>query len=174
MKHLLFILLLTSLIACSGSSPNGAKPAATHYLTFQFSSKPSALNISDPGNWCAANFGEAAMISADPKNIFHKMITLSDIPTKVVVDYGHLSAAFMLSKVGDHVEILTSDNLPACLSNKNNFQIYPEGTSFRYDNKREIKFDVHLEELPNGLQISIDLPLNGGHGIAAVRCPTCK
>ena len=174
MKYLLLSMLLASFFACSNATPSKNSGKAQNYLTFKFSEKPSAIDINDPNNWCAAHFGEAALISADPKNFYHRIFALSNIPSKIVIDYGHLAAAFMLNRVGDHVEIYTSDNLPACLSNKANFQIAPEGTSFRYNNNKEIYFDVYLEELPNGLQIAIDLPPNGGHGIAVVRCETCK
>lgn len=177
MKYLLLTLVFAGLLACSGSSQPGSSQAGAsqgHSTTIQFSTRPSTMSMNDPANWCAAQFGEAALISADPQHFYHRKFALSDIPCKVVVDLGHQSAAFMLAKVGDHVELLTSDNLPACLSNKANFQLSPEGTSFRYDNHREVVFDAYLQELPNGLQVEIDLPDNGGHGISAARCVTCK
>ena len=99
---------------------------------------------------------------------------LDNTPARIVVDYGHMSAAFMLWKQGDAVEILTSSNLPACLSNKDNFQISPDGLTFRYDNHRDISFDASMQELAGGLQIAIDLLEGGEHGIAVVRCPECK
>ncbi len=174
MKFLLSVLALTGFFACTNSPQNQNVGKAQHYTIFQFSGKPSASDMRDPGNWCAAYFGEAVLVGAAPQNFYRRLFALGDIPSKVVVDFGHMAASFMLNKVGDRVEIFTSDNLPACLSNKSNFQISPEGTSFRYDNKREISFDVYLEELPNGLQIAIDLPPNGSLGIVANRCEACK
>ncbi len=132
------------------------------------------MDMKDPANWCMAQFGEAVMINADPKNFYHRLIALNENPIKLVVDFGHLAAAFMLCKVGDQVEIYTSDNLPGCLSNRKNFQLSPDGSSFRYDNLKEINFDVYFHELPSGVQIEIDLPANGNLGIAGVQCPTCK
>lgn len=132
------------------------------------------MDVRDPNNWCAASFGEVALISADPQNFNRRMFALGEVPCKVVVETGHFSAFFMLAKSGNQVELYTSDNLPACLSSKANFNISPEGISFRYDNKKGINFDVHLHDMPNGWQITIDLPPNSGYGITAIRCETCK
>lgn len=175
MKYLLSSIVLLTVLSCGQSPKEGGGVAKNQsYLTFKYSEKATTMSIQDPGNWCAASFGEAALISADPNNFHRRLFALSNIPLKVVVDLGHQAAGFMLYKTGDHVEIFTSDNLPACLSNKKNFQLSPEGTSFRYDNKMDVQFDVYLQELPNGVQIALDLPPNGGHGLAVVRCESCK
>jgi len=113
-------------------------------------------------------------VGADPKNFFRRLFALSNIPSLVTVDYGHLSATFMLHPKGNEVAILTSDNLPACLSNKANFFLAPDGLSFEYNNKRDIQFIVYLQSLPNGMQIALDLPKDAGHGLGVVRCAACK
>ncbi|MFN0033453.1 MAG: hypothetical protein ACKVUS_00215 [Saprospiraceae bacterium] len=173
MKYLLLALSTASCLACS--QPNNGNPKnKPDYMVFQFSKEMASTDMRDPANWCAARFGESVLISAAPDNYNRRLFALSDIPNRIQMDLGHAAASFMLCKVGDHVDIYTSDNLPACLSNKANFQISPEGTSFRYDNKKAIQFDVHLQELPNGLQIALDLPPGGGLGMSVVRCETCK
>lgn len=130
--------------------------------------------VADPANWCAGGFDEVALVGADPKNFFRRLFALSNIPSLVTVDYGHLSATFMLHPKGNEVAILTSDNLPACLSNKANFFLAPDGLSFEYNNKRDIQFIVYLQSLPNGMQIALDLPKDAGHGLGVVRCAACK
>lgn len=175
MKYLFLLLALAGFVACS-HAPKNVDTAQKNegYTTFKYSNEIATTDVRDPDNLCNANFGEAALISADPKNYYRRLFALSDIPVRVIIDYGHQSAAFMLYNRGNQVEIYTSDNMPACLSNKANFQISPEGIAFRYDNKRDISCDVYLQALPNGLQIALDLPVNGGHGLSVVRCEACK
>ena len=176
MKYLLLCLTFVALLSCNQAPSGGGQNAAKNqkYLTFTYSKDVATMDVRDPGNWCNANFGEAALINADPKNYHRRLFALSDVPTRIAVDFGHLSAFFMLYLRGEQVEIYTSDNLPACLSNKTYFQINPEGTAFRYDNKKDISFDVYLQELPSGVQIALDLPTTGGHGLSVVRCEGCK
>jgi hypothetical protein len=175
MKYLLLFLSIASFFACSNAPQNvGGSPKNEGYATFQFSNKPPVMDLHDPSNWCNANLGEAALISADPKNFNRRLFTLGDVPLRVVLDHGHQSAAFMLHKLGNIVTIYSSDNFPTCLSNKANFQISPDGISLRYDNKREIRCDVYLQSLPNGLQIALDLPPEGNLGLAVLRCDACK
>lgn len=175
MKQIWLFLLAFGAFAC-GQNPQKIDNQRTdaNYLRFQFSQRMASTAMADASNWCAAGFGETALIGADPKNYFRRLFALSDIPCRVIVDYGNISAALMLHKTDKGVEVLTSENLPACLSNRANFQISPEGTSFRYDNKREISFDVYLQELSSGIQIALDLPTNGGYGMSVVRCEGCK
>lgn len=175
MKYLLIFIAMTGLFACTQSPKNAGEPLPqTNYKTFKFSDRPAVMDKGNPSNWCDGLFPEAALISADPKNYYRRLFALSNVPNKLVVEIGHMSAALMLKQSGDHVEIYTSENFPACLSNKAFFQISPEGTSFRYDNKREISFEVYLQELPSGIQIALDLPSNGNHGLSVVRCENCK
>lgn len=175
MKHLLLYLCIAGFFACSESPKNAGGTAKNEsYATFQFSKEPAVMELRDPSNWCNANLGEAALISADPKNYHRRLFALGDVPLRVVLDHGHQSAAFMLHKLGNNVIIYSSDNFPTCLSNKANFQISPDGISFRYDNKREIQCDVYLQTLPNGLQIALDLPPDGNLGLAVIRCDACK
>lgn len=175
MKYLLLSLSLLGFLACSPTPQSATnQPKNQKYVTFEFSKDIATMDVRDPDNWCKGNFGESALIGADPKNFHRRLFALSDIPTKIVVDLGHQSTAFMLSKSGDHVEIYTSDNQPACLSNKANFQISPDGLSFRYDNKRDMKFDVYVQELSSGIQIALDLPQVGTYGLNVVRCESCK
>ena len=175
MKYLLPSLAILAFLACT-PTPNsaGSQPKNQKYLTFEFSKDIATMDVRDPNNWCIGNFGEAALVSADPKNFHRRLFALSDIPTKIVVDLGHQSTALMLYKSGDHVEIYTGDNQPACLSNKASFQRSPDGLSFRYDNKRDMNFDVYLQEMPSGIQIALDLPKIGSYGLTVVRCESCK
>jgi len=174
MKYLL-ILATASFFACTQAPKNTGNASKNEsYLTFKFSTEPANMDVRDPNNWCNAKLGEAALISADPKNYHRRLFALSDIPSRVIVDFGHQSATFMLYKRGRQVEIYSSDNLPACLSNKANFQLSPDGISFLYNNKMDIHFNVYLQELPNGLQIALDLPPDGGLGMTVLRCEACK
>lgn len=175
MKYLMLLLSSACFFACKETPKNTeTAPKNEAYTTFKFSNEIATMDVRDPNNWCNANFGEAALIGADPKNYHRRLFALSDIPVRVIIDHGHQSAAFMLYYRGNQVEIFTSDNMPACLSNKTNFQISPEGIAFRYDNKMDISCDVYLQALPNGLQIALDLPASGGHGLSVVRCEACK
>lgn len=176
MKYLLFLLFLLSQLACNQSTPNtGTSPAKNgNYQRFQFSKRTATQDMNDPANWCAGRYSEAALISADPKNFHRRLFALGDIPLRVVVEGGKLSSTFMLEPKGDHVEILTSENQPACLSNKANLQLSPDGLSFHYDNKMQIIFDVYLQELPSGIQLALDFPPNYTYGLTAYRCETCK
>jgi hypothetical protein len=175
MRHLFLLLPVCWFLSCTQSPQNtGNKQTKADYLTFKYSQHTATMDMRDPSNWCTASFGEAAFISGDPKNYNRRVLALSNIPTRVIIDYGKMSAGFILHHTGNHVEVFTSENLPACLSNKANFQISPEGTEFRYDNKKDINFDVYLQELSNGIQIAIDFPPGGSYGISAYRCTTCN
>ncbi|MDO8366378.1 MAG: hypothetical protein Q7T20_06240 [Saprospiraceae bacterium] len=175
MKYLAFLLSIACFLACSQSPKNtGDAPKNESYTTFKFSNAVATIDARDPENWCVANIGEAALISADPKNFNRRLFALGDVPARVIIDYGHQSASFMLYKTGNQVEIFTSDNFPICLSNKANFQISPEGISFRYNNKMDINIEVDIQELPGGLQVVLNLPLNSGHGISVFNCKACN
>jgi hypothetical protein len=175
MKHLLFSLVLLGIVSCA-DSPKTAHDQTKNqqYTTFQFSQRPAPVDQKDASNWCAANFGAASLIGADPKNFNRRLFALSAAATRIAVSYGHQQAVFILLKSGDHVEIFTSDNFPNCLSNKANFQISPERTSFIYNNKRDINIEIHLQELANGMQIALDLPPDSGHGLTVDSCEFCK
>jgi hypothetical protein len=175
MKPVLIALLFSVLLSCNQSSGTaGNIQKSQKYLRFEFSKHKSTTDVSDPNNWCIARFGDEALIGADPNNFYKRLFALGDVPIKIAVDLGHQAAFLMLNRSGDLVEIQTSENQPACLSNKANFQINPDGTSFHYNNKMDIQFDVYLQELPSGVQIALELPPNGGHGLDVVRCETCK
>jgi len=175
MKYLIFTFSILGLFSCSDTPGHiGGNPKNQQYATFKFSEKASVINKNDPYNWCNANYGEAVMVSADPKNFSRRLFLLHDKPCRVAVDYSHQTASFILKNSGDHVEIFTSDNLPTCLSNKANFQISPERTSFHYNNKMNINIEIQLQELPNGLQIALTLPPDSGHGLTVLPCETCN
>lgn len=174
MKYLIFFSFVT-LVSCTNSPKQSGKDVSpSSSLAFDFSAAAPATLMGDPKNWCAGSFSEAVFITAAPENSDRRLFALSNVPNRVAVDNGHLTASFMLLQSGNKVEILTSDNLPVCLSNRANFQIAPDGASFRYNNGRELHFDVYLQELPNGIQIAVDLPSGAGLGIGVARCPDCK
>ncbi|MFN0213415.1 MAG: hypothetical protein ACKVT2_04100 [Saprospiraceae bacterium] len=175
MKYLLLVLTFAFFFACKDSPKNPGNPAKNeNYAVFSFSKEPPTMDMRDPENWCATSSGEAALISADPQNFNRRLFALGDVPLKVIVDYGNQSAAFMLHKKGNQVELYTSNNFPGCLSNMANFQISPEGISFHYNNKKEVNFDVLLQVLPNGMQIALDLSADAGFGLSVFRCDACK
>lgn len=177
MKQLLVMIISIALLGCKQSSKNTAADAqgGTNAGTyFTFSKRPMVQDMRDPSNWCAARFAENAVVNADPKNTNLRYFAMDDQPHKVVLDYGHFSAAFALLKKGNQVEIMTSDNYPSCLSNKTNFSLQPDGKSFYYNNKKDIHFEVMLQDLPNGLQINILLPSDLTYGMLVNRCETCK
>lgn len=177
MRAFWFIFPFVLLLACQNVSEqnNTASPKSNASgLKFVFSDTRFSGDLKDPGNWCNARHGGAALVSADPNNFYRRLFALGTIPSRVVVDYGNMSAAFMLYKIGNEVHIYTGENLPVCLSVKSSFQLSPGGQSFRYDNKREISFDVYLQEMPGGIQIALDLPVNGGHGLTVFQCEECQ
>lgn len=175
MKNVCIALAIAGLFSCNQASDSAASAQTNQkHLKFRFSDHKSTTDVSDPNNWCIARFGEAALVSADPKRFFRRLFALGDVPIKIVVDLKRETSYLMLSRVGEFVEIQTGDNQPACLSNKANFQLNPDGTSFHYFNKMNIQFDVYVQEMPSGVQIALDLPENGDHGLVVVRCETCK
>ncbi|MFN0175299.1 MAG: hypothetical protein ACKVU0_11670 [Saprospiraceae bacterium] len=175
MKYLLLFFVTTIFCTCTQPPKEASKaPINVNYATFKFSEKPPATDGTDLANWCVNMFGIPALISADPKNYNRRLFAVGDVPTRVVVYYKQLSAVFVLYKVGNHVEVYTSDNLPGCLSNRTNLQISPEGVLLRYNNKAGIDIDVHLQEFPSGIQIALDLPPGGNHGLTVHRCETCR
>lgn len=175
MKYKLIILAIMVLGGCQ-QAPKQASPASKQnsFTTFKFGARTAALNAKDLSNWCATQYGNALLVSADPENFYRRLFMLSEVPTKVIIDYGHQTASFMLHRQGNQIEIFTSDNFPACLSNRANFQITPEGTAFRYDNKREVSCDVYAKTTADGTQIVLDLPSKGGHGLSVVPCLNCQ
>lgn len=177
MRKSWFITPLVLLLACQNAPQQNTaavSQAGTSGSKFVFSDTRFSGDPKDPGNWCMARQGGAALVSADPNNYYRRLFALGSAPSRVVIDYGNMSAAFMLYKIGNDVHIYTGENLPICLSVKSSFQLSPGGQSFRYDNKREISFDVHLQELPGGTQIALDLPVNGGHGMTVFQCEGCQ
>ncbi len=114
------------------------------------------------------------MINADAQNYNRRFFALGNVPCQVIVEKGKMSASFMLQQIGKDVMVLTGQNLPTCLSATANFQISPKGTSFTYDNKRNLNFEVLLNALPGGTQIVVELPANSELGLTAIRCDDCK
>ncbi len=179
-KFWLFFLLfgLTSCQQTPAGSADEKKSGATTKsgYTFDFSPRKFGADFKDPANWCNIPLGEAALISADPQKYQRRLFALGEVPIRIIIDYGHqtATAAFMLQKEGNKVHLFTSDNLPTCLSGGTSFRINDDGLSFRYDNSRNIHFDVYLQELPGGIQIALELPEGGNHGLAVLRCDACK
>lgn len=162
------------ILSCGSPSGGESSPNNSIGTRLEFSQRVGGTNVADPSNWCAGAFGEAVLISAAPNNSRRRMFALSNVPNRIIVETGHFSAMFMLYANGKHVEILTGENMPACLSSKNNFALAADGQSFHYDNKQGVSFDLHLQELPNGLQVAIDLPKEDNLGLTAARCEACK
>ena len=176
MKIKLWMLLFgfAGLFACSETSKksNSTQPenkAAGAGPTFVFSTQGMALGNDPANSWCRVPFLEAAVINADPTNSNRRIFTLSDGPVKVFVEFGKLTAVFILKKNANKVDIYTSDNFPECLSNKVNFSIGADGTTFRYNNNRYIDFEIHLVPLPNGTQIALEMAPGAGYGIEVRR-----
>ena len=169
-----WILALGFAMACNQTpqqpdSKQAEKNAGNAGLTFAFS-KQAPVSGAAPGNkWCRVTFPEAAVISADPANFNRRLFALGEGPHKVMVDFTNMTAAFVLQKSGNHVEIFTSDNYPECLSNRLNFSIGADGTTFHYDNKMHIDFDMQLIPLPNGIQIALEMAPEAGYGIIVRR-----
>jgi hypothetical protein len=172
------IWMLALLAACGfGCAENTRQPAAGQHEKsdaaagpgFAFSTQ-AMVTGNDPANsWCRTPFSEAAVVNADPANFNRRLFTLSDGPTKVFVESGKFTAAFILKKNGKTVDIFTSDNLPECLSNRVNFSIGADRTTFRYNNNRYIDFEIQLVPLPNGTQIALEMAPGAGYGIEVRR-----
>lgn len=170
----LVTLVLGVLMACSDpgkqpASQTGGQPVANTALSFAFSKKVPNPNDDQSANWCRIPFPEAAVVNADPSNYDRRFFTLSEGPHRVVVNIGNKAASFILQKSGDVIVIFTSDNFPMCLSNRVNFSIGKDGTSFHYENNRQINFDVQIVSLPNGTQIALEMPPKAGYGILVRR-----
>ena len=173
-NHFLTLAFLGLAIACTQPNTNQleskekepAPAPASSGLSFSFSKQAQSIA---PDNWCHVPFAEAAVVNADPANFERRLFTLSEGPHRVAIDYGTNVAAFVLQKKGNLVEVFTSENYPECLSNQVNFTIGNDGTSFRYDNKKLLNFDVKLLILPNGTQIALEMPANSGYGVIVRR-----
>jgi len=173
-KLSMLLFLIVGLFSCSetpkrsnSTQPENKKAGAG--LTFAFSTQ-EMVSGDDPANsWCKVLFPEAAVINADPANSNRRLFTLSDGPLKAFVVFGKMTAAFILKKNGNKVDIYTSDNFPECLSNKVNFSIGADGTTFRYNNKMHIDFEIQLVPLPNGTQIALEMAPGAGYGIEVRR-----
>ncbi|MDX1910894.1 MAG: hypothetical protein SFV22_05380 [Saprospiraceae bacterium] len=177
MKQVIFLLAVICLTACrQGTKNTAAAPEAetTAGPYFVFSKRPMIMELRDPDNWCAARFAENAVVNADPKNTNLRYFAIDGQPHKIVFDYGHYTAAFALQRNGNQVEVITSDNYPACFSNRANFTLLPDNKRLLYDNKKDIHFEVGLQDLPNGLQVNILLPADLTYGMLVNRCETCK
>lgn len=138
-------------------------------LIFVFSKMTPATVASSGDNLCRTTLPEPAVMNADPANANRRLFTLSEGPHKVTVDFGNIVATFVLQKTGNQVALFTSDNYPECLSNKANFSIGADGTTFHYDNHKHISFDVQLVPLPNGTQIALEMAPDAGYGILVRR-----
>ncbi len=136
---------------------------------FAFSKQAPTMGNDPANSWCRVPFTEAAVVNADPANFNRRLFALGDGPTKVFVEYGKFTAAFILKKNGNAVDIYTSDNFPECLSNRANFSIGADGATFRYNNNRYIDFEVQLIPLPNGTQIALEMAPGAGYGIEVRR-----
>jgi hypothetical protein len=173
----LFLLSLFLLeIACNSSNPPSTEQPKSEDggITFKFDSRQFPGAVRDPGNWCFIPKGDAALINADAQNYSRRFFALGTVPCQVIVERGNMSASFILQQIGNEVMLLTAQNLPTCLSATANFQISSKGSSFTYDNKRDLSFQVFLNVLPGGTQIVVELPANSGLGLTAIRCDDCK
>lgn len=157
------MLISVLLFACGDSET--AQKTGVPGLTFEFGK--TAPGGAD--NWCRLPLPEAAVITADPVNSNRRLFTLSDGPHRVVVDFGHIVASFVLQKSGNRIEIFTSDNYPECLSNRENFSIGANGTTFTYQNNKHIDIEIQIVPLPNGTQIAIEMAPGSGYGIIVRR-----
>ena len=167
-------ILLCLGIACKqtakqAESAQGKSNTDNAGLTFVFSKQASTPVGGTKDDWCHVPLPEAAVINADPINANRRLFTLSDGPHRVAVDFSNIVAAFVLKKSGNTVEIYTSDNYPECLSNRSNFSIGADGTTFHYDNQKHIAFDIQLIPLSNGTQIALEMAPGAGYGIIVRR-----
>ena len=167
MRYCIFFLF--ALLAACGQSPAPTSPAPAappSGLHFEFSA--AALSQSDDDdNWCRTQFPEAQPMYADPANSLRRWFALGEGTYHVVVDLGTTTASFFLRKKGDTVlEVLTSQQLPECASNKANFTMEAGGTRFRYNNQRLIDFDISAEETGDMLRIWIEMPVGAQYGLS--------
>ena len=109
---------------------------------------------------------EGVAINADTAHANRRMFTMTDGTYKVAVDYGNIVGSFILKKSGDRFEISTSDNYPECLSNKTNFSIASDGSSFKYDNQKHIFFEVFYELQGAVANIVVELSSEANYGMS--------
>lgn len=105
------------------------------------------------------------VLNADPKDFNRRIFNFGNGPYKITVRMGNIVAAFVLQRAGKQVEIFTSRNYPECLSNQNNFTLLPGTNSFRYDNQKEIRFNVELTNGASSPAVVIDMGKDSPYGI---------
>lgn len=150
---------------CSGGGQTSATSGAGNSGVFFFSSQPPQNSSKGLPEWCRGQFPNPVVLNAEPDNFNRRIFSFGNGPYKVTVSFGNIVAAFVLQRVGGQVEIFTSKSFPECLSNEGNFTIHNETSSFKYDNLKDIHFNVELVNAAGVPSIVIDMGKDAPYGI---------
>jgi len=168
------IFLCTIFLTACGPSSNSV-PAATSSqaptptgLHFQFSKAPRAVTYEGEPNPCYQKFPQALAFFPDPANSKRRYFALGEGLHKVSVQEKGPAAFFWIQRKGDlTVEVLTSDQLGQCLSNRAHFAMDADGKRFRYNNERSLDFTVSVEQVGGVLRIWVEMPPDRAYGMSA-------
>lgn len=171
--RLCLLLFAACLTACGSSSDPAATPStAPEYRgpRFQFSTAPRTVVYDDDPNPCHQKFSEALAFFPDPANSKRRYFGLGEGLHKVAINSKGTTAFFWLQRKNDTtVEVMTSDQLPECLSNRAHFTLDGSGSRFRFNNEQFLDFDVSAEQAGAVLRIWVEMPLDKAYGMSAWR-----
>jgi hypothetical protein len=169
------IFLCIVFLAACGPSPDSvpaasSRPSTPTALHFQFSQAPRTVTYEGEPNPCHQKFSEALAFFPDPANSKRRYFALGEGLHKVAVQEKGTVAFFWIQRKGDlTVEVLTSDQLPQCLSNRAHFTLDASGGRFRFNNGQFLDFDVSAEQAGGVLRIWLEMPLDKAYGMSAWR-----
>lgn len=171
----LLLLALTGVFCTQPQAPD-SKPQEGPPPVFRFSTQHQIAGKDAGGNWCYRYYPQAVPVSATLDNSNRRFFDAPRGIYKVTVPLGKITASTLFRCYGadQPLEVFTSDQFPECLSNAANFQISPDGSTLRYDNRGEIRFTVTAQ--PNGpfMRIILDMPVGSGYGIEVRLCDNCE
>jgi hypothetical protein len=157
------------------ASQSATKAAApTPAEGFVFSTGTPSVDMRDPESWCNQSFPESLIFYPDTQNPDLRFIQLPAGVTKLIVKSGYATASMMLqydpAKSPGLVTVYSSDQLPYCTSNRNNFSLDQSGTTLQYSNKKEITFALKMAgQQGNSLKIYTEVPEKTLYGWEARR-----
>lgn len=164
---------LAFLAACGQQQPStsvSTAPTPPSGLHFQFSKTPRILPDEDAPNPCHQKFSEALAFFPDPANSKRRYFGLGEGLHKVAINSKGTTAFFWLQRKNDTtVEVMTSDQLPECLSNRAHFTLDGSGSRFRFNNEQFLDFDILAEQAGAVLRIWVEMPLDRAYGMSAWR-----
>jgi hypothetical protein len=168
------ILLGMGWSACDTPAP---RPDQTNSnaCTFVFSKSVPPADPANTANWCRKTFADAVLINADRSNPNRRYFLPGQDLVRVAVRAGNLACSFMARKKGEKtLEIFTSDNFPACLSNRIHYQWQAGQDVFSFNNQQGIRFSAAVRPGDSGPALFLEFPPDASYGLLVHRCADCQ